>query len=169
MIAPANKITNVYAFCGAIAAGKSTAAEIMARQLHLKTGRRILHLPFAAPLKALCRAAGWDGVKDARGRKLLQAVGAAGRAYDGEIWVKQWSAVAVKTEDIVITDDLRYANELAAIRAVNGIVIRVDNPHVISNDPHESERDWQTFVPDYTLINDTSLADLGAKIRELLS
>jgi len=58
---------------------------------------------------------GWDGVKDVKGRKLLQNIGNTGREYDENLWVASaledvFSSTFLPVNVIVI-DDWRFPNE----------------------------------------------------------
>jgi hypothetical protein len=161
----------IFAICGGIGNGKSALADILAYQVHWKSQKRTVRLPLAAPLKAMCSAIGWDGNKDAKGRKLLQAVGTAGREYDPDIWIKHWMQAVSRCQegDVVICDDLRYLNEAEAVLLLNGIIISVDRPDNPVKDDHASEREWHQIRADIKLINDGTLTDLAAKLKEALS
>ena len=73
---------------------------------------------FADSVKSVARSLGWDGRKDAKGRKLLQDVGAVGRAYDKDIWVNDvLNTIEELNRDVIpIITDLRFANEYTVIR-----------------------------------------------------
>lgn len=62
-------------------------------------------------------------------------------------------------DDRVLFDDVRFPNELAAIRALGGAVWRVDRPGLTALD-HESERLQAT--PDLVIANDGTVEDLHA-------
>lgn len=66
----------------------------------------------------------------------------------------------------VITD-VRFKNELQAIKDRRGITIRVVRPD-IKQDNHPSETDIDDAEFDYTIINDGSINDLVVKIRRIL-
>ena len=73
---------------------------------------------FADKVKETARMYGWDKVKDDRGRKLLQDVGAVGRAYDKNVWVNYILAQLkeLPRNRIPIITDLRFSNEYTVIR-----------------------------------------------------
>lgn len=83
---------------------------------------RIFRYAFAGPLKYMAKAfMGWDGEKDAAGRKLLQEIGRVGREYDIDIWVKHLLNQMDKKSgtlpfNFVIVDDWRFPNELAFLQ-----------------------------------------------------
>lgn len=95
-------------------------------------------------------------------RRWLQDVGLAVRkVLDEDVWVR----VAIDDLDprgrYVITD-MRFSNELAAIRARGGIAVRIERPGVGPANDHPSELeladrdDW-----DLVVVNDGGLFDLG--------
>ena len=67
--------------------GKTTAADwLVARHGFVKYA-------LADPIKEIARTGfGWDGRKDARGRRLLQEIGTVGRHYDPDLWLDRFAA-----------------------------------------------------------------------------
>ena len=109
--------------------GKSYLAKHITEEAE-RQGLRAETVSFAEPLKDLCRREfGWDGVKDARGRLLLQTVGTdAGRSYNENIWVDKWMERVrglSGSVDLVISDDMRFPNEVDAIESMGGVTCRV--------------------------------------------
>lgn len=141
-------LTKTIGFTGLAGSGKTYAAT----WFRLRTGKGSVW-SFAAEIKAIAKSMGWDGVKDDRGRKLLQDVGMAGRAYDPWTWVSK-----MPTDQPIIIDDVRFLNEAEAIRAVGGIVVRIIRPGLTPMD-HESETEQRYIIADYTLINDEELEE----------
>ncbi len=72
---------------------------------------------FASVLKSIAKQYfWWDGVKDEKGRKLLQHLGDVGREYDKNVWVKNLIELRLMTspkypQDVIIIDDWRFPNE----------------------------------------------------------
>lgn len=57
--------------------------------------------------------------------------------------------------------DLRFPNELEAIKKHKGLVIKVVNPRIINNDTHESETALDNYTDwDYVIVNDGTIGDL---------
>jgi hypothetical protein len=77
--------------------------------------------PFAYGVKAVAKSMGWDGEKDAKGRRLLQAIGSSGREYNPDIWAditirniknKYTHNAYLKNASVVcFVDDWRFPNE----------------------------------------------------------
>jgi len=140
------KKPRIVAFMGIAGSGKSYAASVVKE---CYPAYRLFS--FAHEIKRLARYyMGWDGEKDERGRKLLQDLGMAGRAYDSQLWVG-----FMPPDRLLVIDDVRFLNEAAAIREHGGIVIRVRRFGVDPMD-HVSETEQEQITPDFTLINDGS-------------
>jgi hypothetical protein len=140
------KLSKTIGITGFAGAGKSYSAN----WFKLRTGGEIWS--YAAEIKSIAKAIGWNGEKDARGRKLLQDLGSIGREYDRQCWVD-----LMPTDRPLIIDDLRYINEAAAIRSAGGgIIIRIIRPGLTAMD-HSSETEQAHIVADYTVTNDVHL------------
>jgi hypothetical protein len=138
--------TKIIGFTGLSGSGKSYAASVV-RECY--PAYRLFS--FAHEIKRLARYyMGWDNKKDERGRKLLQDLGMAGRAYDPQLWVS-----FMPPDRLLVIDDVRFLNEAEAIREQGGIVIRVRRFGVNPMD-HVSETEQEQISPDFTLINDGS-------------
>ena len=89
--------------------GKSTVAKAI-----LKKVPAVIK-PFAKPIKDFATLLGWDGAKDAKGRRLLQLLGTeVGRECISEtLWVDKWQESLTNTGKAVhiVCDDLRFQNE----------------------------------------------------------
>jgi hypothetical protein len=87
--------------------------------------------------------------------------------YDEHNWYPNW-----------IITDLRFPNELDAIKQRGGITIRVNrftghvvidnDTHVVTDWQHPSETALDNAMFDYTIINDGSIEDLIEKVKEIL-
>jgi hypothetical protein len=112
---------------GTMSSGKSTAANIY-EQRALEAGRKVIRLPFAKAVKELALSLGWDGRKDAKGRKILQRLGTdVCRTIDKDYWVKKWLTQLPSdlTGTLIIADDVRFPNEVAAIHSLGGAVVEI--------------------------------------------
>ena len=118
----------VLGLCGVARVGKTTTAELLKQRLK-NQGHACVILAFAEPVKEIANYFGWDGKKDERGRKLLQQIGTdVGRNYNPSIWVDRWTqrATSFMQQGIsVLTDDVRFQNEIHAIRSVGGLCLRL--------------------------------------------
>ena len=102
---------------------------------------------------------GWDGRKDEAGRALLQEVGSMMRDEYEHYWVDAAFAEVAKHTDVVLTD-LRYGNELARLRQLGGVFVRVIRPGVGPVNDHPSETALDDQPADVTVINDASIDKL---------
>lgn len=67
-----------------------------------------------------------------------------------------------------IITDVRFINEVEAIKERGGIIIRVNNPNVESTDRHISETELDNYSFDYIVENGGTLNDLHIKVEELV-
>lgn len=163
---------------GRAGSGKST----MARLVRLQFGQSDM-VKFAAPLKAATRALlihqGFtadeakraiegdlkrlpdDRVGGLTPTQIMQAIGNGVREdLDSEVWVRMArQRVAVSPAPVIIIDDVRYANEAAAVRQMGGRVVMITGraDASVSTD-HVSEQ--FAFEPDMTFHNAGSVLDM---------
>ena len=152
---------SIIGFIGLAGSGKDTAAQAL-----INNGYR--RVAFADHIKFVAGQCGWDGAKDERGRKLLQDIGMALRAYDEDTWVNcvQDSNAFRFNHNLVITD-VRFLNEAKFVKRNNGIVIRIVRPGQVAEN-HESELKQSEVPADYEVANDGSVEDLHTKILNTL-
>lgn len=160
---------------GKARAGKDTSAQFLKEHLewNLKSNTLIIHN--ADLLKYMCTSLlGWDGIKDEKGRHMLQYVGTdVVRKKDPNFWVNyilkilelfpdQW--------DYVLIPDVRFPNEIEVLKNagfdVKHIHINrhVDNGLTDEQKAHASETALDELVPDAVIENDGTLADLKCNI-----
>ena len=99
---------------GKAGCGKDTAYKIMKKYAN----KSIKRYAFADPLKNIAYGAGWDGIKDEKGRKLLVSLGKAINQYQKNFFVFETANAITEDKDIstkVITD-FRLPCEYKAIR-----------------------------------------------------
>jgi hypothetical protein len=150
---------------GLAGSGKDTIADIICAELSYKRAS------FAAALKELCLDMGWNGDKDVKGRKLLQDVGMAFRAYDDNIWVDK-TASSLDDQSTYVFTDVRFSNEAHYIKTTrNGIIIRVVRPELKLGPTHQhiSESGQKDIEVDYTVINDGTIEDLRKLIISIIT
>lgn len=162
-------------FSGGLGCGKSTAIKEIQ---NWAKGRRVVLVKFAQPLYDMQefiydRIAAVhkrpDGfVKD---RKLLQWIGTDwGREKNVNLWVELWKA-EVKAylslpDTIVVCDDVRFDNEAETVRAMGGIVIKLQRDtaaqHAVGGvgiKGHASESGIDPQLVEYILENNGSLEE----------
>lgn len=151
------KIVGIAGRCGA---GKSSLAKELANLMPT------VHTAFAKPVKDFALSMGWDGKKDAKGRRLLQLIGTeCGReCIDQDIWVKTWEGHLkdiVPSMELVTVDDMRFENELQYIKERGGTVIKmIGREYGTVNTTHASEWGLPDELFDQVFDNSGSMAEL---------
>lgn len=150
-------VRRVIALCGPMFCGKSYYAQTIK---NMTKGESVI-VPFAKSLKDIAKLFGWDGMKDLRGRRLLTDLGDVGRRYDPELYVKLWQKQAIHDMQLnnlveyepgstriidksswyryIVTDDLRYENELDGLFGLARILGIVDKRVWVVNISAEPE------------------------------
>lgn len=169
----------VIGLSGFAGSGKTTAAK------HLVEAHGFVTVKFAGPLKAMMRALGL-GEREIEGdlkevshhllagktpRYAMQTLGTEwGRAHFGDdFWVNLARETVLDVLDQgghVVIDDVRFANEAAAIVALGGAVLRVDRPGVGPVNAHASDN--QHLAWDYEITNDDSIAVLHTALDAIV-
>jgi len=163
---------NIITFSGKFGAGKNYSATMLEGMLSRDTHE----LAYGNGVKSIATSMGWDGIKDTKGRKLLQTIGEAGRQYDKDIWIKlvisQIELIASYNKEAVICiTDARFPNEIKLIQDAFGeanvltllIKGRQYDMKELNNDVSETSLDNYTF----DCIIDNSSTDVC--LREQLS
>jgi hypothetical protein len=110
--------------------------------------------------ESLTRLSGWP-----TGRALLQRLGSEfGRdQIHPLLWVNLWIFRATECEHVV-ADDVRFGEEMDAIRDLGGEVWSVVRPGFYDKTGHKSENALAGRTFDRVIINDGTLEDLEAKV-----
>lgn len=111
----------------------------------------------------------WEEVKQVtKYRKLLQDLGNSARIVLGDtVWIDAVMTNIDKHQHVVIPD-VRYPNELEAIKDYGGYVVRVKRPGVGPFNQHITETAQAAFEVDYTLNNDMSINNLNFNVDEMV-
>jgi hypothetical protein len=108
--------TLVILLSGRAGSGKSYCADLLIKNFK-DMGLNVIKDSFARGIKEVAKKyIGWDGVKDEKGRTLLQNLGTeVGRAYNEDCWVEYMLSSLINTPnypyDVIIVDDWRFPNE----------------------------------------------------------
>lgn len=167
----------VYTISGKATHGKDFTAEILKEMLE-ENGKRVLILHYADYLKYLCKQIfGWDGVKDDKGRTILQKVGTdLVRTNNPDLWaiVIAETICGLKTEfDSFIIPDCRFENEICIYYdySIPIYTIHIERLNYKSNLTdeqlnHPSETALNDFEFDYYLEFETGKENVIKAIKE---
>lgn len=174
---------NFIGLTGKAGSGKSTAADMI--KVQHSNGVGVLIIPFAKRLKEMAKLAGWDGLKDEKGRKFLQDFGELFRRYDDSYWVREWQlevdrqiqeeryyrGLSAPKDWMVIVDDVRYDNEAEEINWLGGKIYRVVGrgglPNELGN--HESEMGISPEILSGLIDNSGTFADLAREVESVVT
>lgn len=67
----------------------------------------------------------------------------------------------------IVVCDVRFENEAEMIRELDGTIIKITRPSIVTKDDHLSETEIDKIKFDEEIINDGSISDLYKKIRVL--
>jgi hypothetical protein len=168
---------------GKAGVGKDTVAQLLAQSFAEQGLKRPILYKFADKVKTIAYDMGWNGIKDDRGRKLLQDIGRIGRLYDVDTWAKGVVNSAREDwpdypPDAIIISDWRFPNELDYCNKQGEyavITIRVEAPdrESLKGTPlyyDESENSLPSGISSlyrYIINNDMPLEDLQKCVDEL--
>lgn len=163
--------------------GKDTVAAILhdlygyervsfADQLRNFIYRQDLYLPDGRRLNEVVDDIGWDKAKQTIPyvRKVQQTTGTdAGRTMKDTIWVDA-AMDAMPTGKLVVFPDMRFPNEMAAIRERGGACWRVKRPGVEPVNPHPSETALDHVEQwDQVIDNDDDIEHLALALATIFS
>ena len=152
------------AFAGIICSGKSYAAKQLAKKIPAKI------LSLSTPIKEKLKGTQFEN------RVGYQLIGKLGRSIDPKVWVdiltKRISSL--EPELNIIVDDIRYENELIALRSKGFKIVYMKTPWHLrlqrlqkrNQDVHQLEFDG--FVKSFTDESERQLEDLPASIFDVV-
>ncbi|CAH2910598.1 MAG: hypothetical protein CPSOU_1815 [uncultured Paraburkholderia sp.] len=177
-------LPNIIALVGNAGAVKSTVAEYLTEVHHYNV------VKFAGPLKTMLRAIGLgdEEIEGSRKEKpcdllcgktprhAMVTLGTEwGRDHIGvNFWSGLWqeeAAAHINAGKLVVVDDCRFPNELAAVQKMGGVVWRIVRPdHGSSTIPeHRSETALSGYYETMRrIVNDGSVFDLHLKVFDAL-
>lgn len=182
-IAPSLPDRLVIGFMGRAGSGKSTAAQILIGEFGFERGK------FAGALKAMLRTflsyRGVDPVMIERliegdlkepscvefgGRSPRHAMQTLGTEWgreciDFNLWVDTEMDAKAHVPRLVF-DDIRFPNEVSAIRQAGGIVVKVDRPGMDASTAagHVSEESIEQLSYDLVITNDSTIDEFRARL-----
>lgn len=85
-------------------------------------------------------------------RALMRNYGTEVRRKDNKnYWVDQWVQKAKEVGGNIVVDDVRFDNELQAVKNMGGIIIRVTRDDITSAGSHSSETEQVNFKEDFVV------------------
>lgn len=166
----------IIGLAGYAQSGKDTVAQILVdkygfeRRAFADTIRNVLYElnPFVItePLQIIVDSEGWDKAKQRpEVRRLLQKLGVAARNHIHEkVWINAALSNMQLTSNYVITD-VRFANEVYALRDMGAEIWRVERPGVGPVNNHISETQLEELTADRTLLNGGTLEELELLVQ----
>lgn len=176
------------AITGLLRSGKDAVAEYLAREYGYT------RFAFGDELKRYYHEL--FGATDTKPREGYQWFGQTMRERDPDIWVRKcFENIEETREDFelypyennyalfrAVISDLRQPNEYDRCRSEGYVIIRVTAPEALRIDraiksadmfnlrdlTHETESHVNTFAVDYEIVNDGTLAELYAKVDEVM-
>ena len=160
--------------------GKDTTAMLL-RDYLTAAGERVLIAHYGDLVKYVCRQFfGWDGVKDEKGRTILQHVGTdVVRTKDPEYWVNFIVGILKLFDgewDYVLIPDCRFPNEIDCMKKAgfDTIHIRIVRDGFVSpltpeQQAHPSETALDSVMPDTIIHNAGSLGELNSAVIRWLN
>lgn len=160
------RLPRVVAFIGPIGSGKTTAAMCLKSLGYHR-------ISFADPLKQMLITLGLQSGQVYGDEKEIPAEILCGRTpryamqvlgtewgrglIHPDLWVRAWQ-FRCQSHQLVAVDDMRFLNEHRAVKALNGVVIRVRRPGSLTPDQvHESEIHSNIFDTDAEVWNNHTI------------
>ena len=113
---------HIFIVSGKAKSGKNEFADYATKYLfsrHIKCSQ----LAFADEVKRLAYEFDWDGIKDEKGRSLLQWIGDGGRKFNPAIWIikllaklSKYDSLKDKNDYALFITDARYPNEIDSVK-----------------------------------------------------
>lgn len=116
-------------------------------------------------------AHGWESAKRTpEVRELLQRLGVGAREILGDsVWVDAALDGLPDSTKLVVVTDVRFPNEANAIRAIGGVVYRVERAGVVAVNGHISETALDGYSFDGIIENNGTIEQLHATVRAFAS
>ena len=168
------------AFSGKAGSGKTTVANYLG-------AKGFLRLKFADGIKSMLACFGL-GLAEIEGelkeipcallngktpRFAMQTLGTewGRKLISPNIWVTRWKHAAADSlidERSVVTDDVRFQNEVDAVRSLGGIIVHIIRPELVEipENTHLSEK--MELKNDHVILNNGTTTELFEKIEKLL-
>lgn len=159
--------------------GKDTTAKFIKSRLE-KDGKKVIVAHYGDLVKYVCKTFfDWDGLKDHRGRSLLQYVGTdVVRAKKPTFWVDfiiNMLELFGSNWDYALIPDTRFPNEISTIsNHFDTLHLRVlrsnfESPLTAEQQAHPSEVALDCVTPDAWIHNDGDIHELKEKVNQFVT
>lgn len=162
----------IIGLAGYAQSGKDTFASILVEKygftrLAFADKVRELALEIRPSLRTPYGVEDWDELKKEESvRELLQDLGLGVRKVIGSnTWVDLVMEQIIDDEQNVVITDVRFPNEVQAIKAAGGKVGRISRPGVNAVNDHYSEHALANVALDFAIENDGDLNDLNEVVE----
>jgi hypothetical protein len=140
------------------------------RELLFAMDPLIMHEGRDFRLQDIVESKGWEEAKTQHPevRRLLQDLGVGGRELlDDCVWINS-ALNAFNQDDKVVVTDVRFKNEAARIKNLDGQIWRINRVNVGPANDHISEIDLDDWDFDAVITNNSDMPNLIKQIRALL-
>jgi hypothetical protein len=104
-------------------------------------------------------------------RHILQTLGTNWGRHEihPTVWLAEWECKArvwSRSGVVVVADDMRFPNEVEAVRRLGGVIWRIERPDSVIDEEvvaHASEGRLNEVKFDQTIVNDGTIGDLQLK------
>jgi hypothetical protein len=100
-------------------------------------------------------------------RSLMQEYGTEVRRRDNEdYWVDIWiETIAMNPRRSYVVEDVRFFNELKAVKDMGGELIRIARQDIVALNDHQSEKEQELFIEDFLIEGKTG--NVGSTYRQI--
>ena len=137
----------------------------------------VIELSMVDYVKKIAKTIGWDGKKNAKGRKFLADLKQAIEGYDKNIIYNQidsdmyyysHSWLAHGAPVIFFINARNPADISYLVKKYNAISLFIDNPNVPMVESNPEDKDVENYRYDVTIVNDGTIEELEAKAEKFL-
>jgi hypothetical protein len=114
---------------------------------------------------------GWDAAKKSpEVRNLLQKLGGEAREVLGQnVWSDLVTRKILNSRKSVVVADVRLPREVAIIRGMGGVVVRISRPGVGPINDHDTDAHIDKLNCQFDITNNSTEADLKLRLQEIAS
>lgn len=154
--------------------GKSTFVKLCEE---INEEEYVIELSMVDYVKKIAKAIGWDGEKNAKGRKFLADLKQAIESYDkniiynridSDIYYYSQSWLAYDTPVIFFINARNPSDINYLVKKYNATSLFIDNPNVPMVESNSEDKGVENYKYDVTIVNDGTIKDLKNKAERFL-